>query len=132
MTGEKLLKMTDAIVFFIRYNAHHIMKNNNPIYRMVFMSEFSVLAKSEESILKIVEAAFSSEHVHRRKARLAVRRVLDLADRRGNLKMDDFVNYFSSQSKRNPTFTRKMLRSLFEFVSEDEVIQLSRLHTFDD
>ena len=96
------------------------------------MAEFTVLAGSEEAVQKIIESAYSDEVPNRRAARATVKRILELAKRRGYVKDADFQEYFSMNQGRNPKLTRKILRSLFEYVSQDEIMQLSRLKLFDD
>ena len=96
------------------------------------MDSFNVLSSSQDVVEKIISAAYGRDPISRKSARGTVNRVLDLAKRRGYSREEEFVHYFHDAKAKDPRTTQRILRTLFEFVSVDEFVQLSRLSYFDN
>ena len=93
------------------------------------MNEFEVTKIPEDVLKDVIADAFTSDSLRRRRqSQRALARVLDLAEQRGYKNETEFTDYFSDPQRYQIKTTRRLLRNLYEFVSEDEVVQLLRIH----
>lgn len=80
-----------------------------------------------EIALEILSKAFNPAGRRRREAMRVLKRILNLAISRGFKEAETFMAFFKQDPKsRNPKTLKKFLLNLFEYVSADEFVQLSR------
>ena len=93
------------------------------------MTHFGVTTTPEDVLRDVILGAFSQDSGRkRRQSQRALSRVLSLAEQRGYDNESEFVEYFSHPERHKAKDTRRLLRNLYEFVSQDEVVQLLRVN----
>jgi len=91
---------------------------------MTFQQE---IAKSPSGLVKsIMIAAFDLNHKNRKQLLRIVHHAINIAQNRGYSYTDELLEYFKHQESHVPKTTAKLLNQLFEYISEDEFVQLAK------
>jgi len=92
------------------------------------LSEYNVLDHPADHAKHLIISAFNVQFKNRRNLQRAIQRALSLAEQRGYLYAAEFVHYFRSATVHNPRVVNRLIASLFEYVSPDELSQLTKFY----
>jgi hypothetical protein len=90
------------------------------------LTDFDVLQSPDEVVKELILSAFGPQAKNRRSVIRSVQRTLKLAEERGYMYAENFMEYFRSSSQHDPRIVKRLLMGLFEYVSPDEIASISR------